>query len=130
VLGLSYKPNTEVIEESQGVAIVQALLEAGARVVVYDPSAMENARRVLNGDAIFAANAAECVRQSDVLAITTPWAEFQELPLSAFQRSGGDMTVLDCWRVLPERIADSIENYLTLGKGAARVYSVSMAPTL
>jgi len=85
---------------------------------------------VLNGDAIFAANAAECVRQSDVLAITTPWAEFQELPLSAFQRSGGDMTVLDCWRVLPERIADSIENYLTLGKGAARVYSVSMAPTL
>jgi UDPglucose 6-dehydrogenase len=130
VLGLSYKPNTEVIEESQGVAIAQALLEAGARVVVYDPTAMENARRVLNGDAIFAANAAECVRQSDVLAITTPWAEFQELPLSAFQRSAGDMTVLDCWRVLPERIADSIENYLTLGKGAARVYSVSMAPTL
>ena len=37
VLGLSYKPNTEVIEESQGIAIAQALLAAGARVVVYDP---------------------------------------------------------------------------------------------
>ena len=130
VLGLSYKPNTEVIEESQGVAIAQALLAAGARVVVYDPAAMENAKRVLKGDVIFAASAVECVRQSDVVAITTPWAEFQELPASAFQQSGGDMTVLDCWRVLPERVAESIENYLTLGKGAAREYSVSTAPGL
>ena len=70
------------------------------------------------------------MRQSDVLAITTPWAEFQELPLSAFQRSGGDITVLDCWRVLPERVAESIEHYLTLGKGATREYSVSMAQGL
>ncbi len=38
------------------------------------------------------------------------------------------MTVLDCWRILPERVAESIENYLTLGKGAAREYSVSTAP--
>jgi UDPglucose 6-dehydrogenase len=130
VLGLSYKPNTEVIEESQGVAIAQALLASGARVVVYDPAAMENAKRVLNGDTIFAASAAECVRQSDVLAITTPWAEFQELPLSAFQRSGGDITVLDCWRVLPKRVVECIENYLTLGKAGAREYSLSTAPGL
>ena len=54
---------------------------------------------------IFAASAAECVRQADVLAITTPWAEFQELPLAAFQRTAGTLTVLDCWRVLPEQVA-------------------------
>jgi UDPglucose 6-dehydrogenase len=127
VLGLSYKPNTEVIEESQGVAVAQALLSAGARIVVYDPAAMESAKRVLNGDTIYAASAAECVRQSDVLAITTPWAEFQELPAATFQRAGGEITVLDCWRVLPQRVAESIENYLTLGKGGVREYSVSMA---
>ena len=80
VLGLSYKPHTEVIEESQGVAIAKALLAAGARVVVYDPAAMDNAQRVLTGDVIFAASAAECARQADVLAITTPWPEFQESP--------------------------------------------------
>ena len=130
VLGLSYKPDTGVIEESQGVAIAQALLARGARVVVYDPAAMENAKRVLKGDVIFAASAAECTRQVDVLAITTPWAEFQDLPLAAFHRAGGDITVLDCWRVLPEKVAASIENYLTLGKGKAREYSASMAPGL
>jgi UDPglucose 6-dehydrogenase len=122
VLGLSYKPNTEVIEESQGLAIAQALLATGARVVVYDPAAMENARRILTENVIFAASAEECVRQADVLAITTPWAEFQELPPEAFQRSKGHLIVLDCWRVLPEQLAATIEHYLTLGKGGKPGY--------
>jgi UDPglucose 6-dehydrogenase len=130
VLGLSYKPDTEVIEESQGIAIAQALLAAGARVVVYDPAAMENARRVLTGNVIYAASAAECVRQADVLAITTPWAEFQELPLPAFQRTSGHLTVLDCWRVLPAQVAGAIGHYLTLGKGGERNSPASAAPGL
>src|SRR5262245_37543041 len=122
VLGLSYKPKTEVIEESQGVAIAQALLAAGARVVVYDPAAIENAKQVLSGDVIFAANAEECVRLADVVAIITPWAEFQDLPPAAFQRMRGRLTVLDCWRVLPEQVAEAIEHYLTLGKGGKPGY--------
>jgi UDPglucose 6-dehydrogenase len=130
VLGLSYKPDTEVIEESQGIAIAQALLAVGARVVVYDPAAMENARRVLTGNVIYAASAAECVRQADVLAITTPWAEFQELPLPAFQRTSGHLTVLDCWRVLPAQVAGAIGHYLTLGKGGERNSPASAAPGL
>ena len=117
ILGLSYKPNTEVIEESQGIAIAQALLAAGARVVVYDPAAMENAKQVLSGYVIFADSAEECVRLADVVAITTPWPEFQDLPPAAFQRKSGRLTVLDCWRVLPEHVAGAIEHYLTLGKG-------------
>jgi UDPglucose 6-dehydrogenase len=126
VLGLSYKPNTDVIEESQGLAIAQALLAAGLRVVVYDPAAMENAKRVLSGDVIFAGSAEECVRLADVVAITTPWAEFQDLPPAAFQRSRGRLTVLDCWRVLPEQVAAAIERYIVLGKGG-KLESFSVA---
>ena len=125
VLGLSYKPNTEVIEESQGIAMAQALLDSGARVVVYDPAAMEGAKRVLSGDVVFAASARECVQWADVLAITTPWAEFQDLPPAAFQRRRGSVTVLDCWRVLPEKVAGSIEEYLTPGRGQKRVAVVA-----
>jgi UDPglucose 6-dehydrogenase len=121
VLGLAYKPNTDVIEESQGVAIAQALLDAGARVAVYDPAAMESAKRVLAGNVIFAASAAECVQWSDVLAITTPWAEFQDLPPAAFQRRRGSITVLDCWRVLPETVTGLIGAYLTPGRGRSTV---------
>ena len=45
ILGLSYKPNTPVIEESQGVLIAQILLQRGFEVVAYDPVAIEAAPR-------------------------------------------------------------------------------------
>ena len=88
---------------------------------------MENAKRVLSGDVIFADSAAECVQQASVLAITTPWAEFQNLPPVAFQHRGGHIAVLDFWRVLPEKVAGAIEHYLTLGKGEERI-AVSVSP--
>src|SRR5215467_630575 len=62
VMGLSYKPYTEVIEESQGVAIAKHLLAAGAKVVVYDPAAMPNARKQLSGSVTFAETMSECAR--------------------------------------------------------------------
>ena len=98
ILGLSYKPDTDVIEESQGIGLATELYSRGAQVVVYDPAAMENANRVLGGRVTFAGSAAECVRASDVLAIVTPWPEFQKI--SAADLKSGDVTIIDCWRVL------------------------------
>ncbi|MDE3167626.1 MAG: UDP-glucose/GDP-mannose dehydrogenase family protein [Acidobacteriota bacterium] len=117
LLGLSYKPQTDVIEESQGVAIAKKLLESGARVAVYDPAAMANAGRQLAGKIAFAASMHECVRQSDVLAITTPWAEFGTL--KAEDLENGPELVIDCWRVLGAEAREAAPEYLTLGKGRA-----------
>ena len=61
VMGLSYKPNTEVIEESQGLALAKRLLSVGVPVVVYDPAAMENARPQLVGKVTFATSAADAI---------------------------------------------------------------------
>ncbi len=49
ILGISYKPDTEVIEESQGLMLAKQLANEGCRVCVYDPAAMENAQRALGG---------------------------------------------------------------------------------
>jgi UDPglucose 6-dehydrogenase len=119
VLGLSYKPDTEVIEESQGVGLAQELLKAGARVVAYDPAAMENAKSVLAGNVMFARTAAECAAQADVLAITTPWQQFAELTADLFQHRSAKPTVLDCWRVIRSEAIHMAVNYLTLGRGSA-----------
>jgi UDPglucose 6-dehydrogenase len=115
VMGLSYKPNTEVIEESQGLALAKHLLSVGVPVVVYDPAAMENARPLLAGNVTFAASAADCARQADVLAITTPWAEFREISPKEFKPHG---TVLDCWRLLDKDAVGSVTEYVALGFGA------------
>ena len=115
VMGLSYKPNTEVIEESQGLALAKHLLSVGVPVVVYDPAAMENARPQLAGKVTFATSAADCARQADVLAITTPWAEFRDISPKEFKPHG---TVLDCWRLLDKDAVGAVVEYLALGSGA------------
>ena len=114
VMGLSYKPNTEVIEESQGLALARHLLSIGVPVVVYDPAAMQNAQPQLAGKVTFATSAADCARQADVLAITTPWAEFREISPKDFKRHG---TVLDCWRLLDKEAVGAVVEYVALGFG-------------
>jgi UDPglucose 6-dehydrogenase len=116
MLGLSYKPHTEVIEESQGVAIAKELAARGACVVVYDPAAMESTRRVLGDRITYAASAAECVGQADVLTITTPWPEFKNVT-PADLKKGAKPAIVDCWRVLPREAFEGVSEYMTLGFG-------------
>ena len=117
ILGLSYKANTEVIEESQGVGLAKELLARGVKVVVYDPAAMDNARKVLVGAISFAKSAADCVAAADVVAIVTPWAEFKKVPASVFESGGKRRMVLDCWRILPSEMFDGVAEWQTLGYG-------------
>jgi UDPglucose 6-dehydrogenase len=117
IMGLSYKPNTEVIEESQGLALAKFVAEKGVRVVVYDPAAMPNARAQLPGNVAYASNVVECARQADVLAITTPWAEFRSLRPIHLKRSSPPPVVVDCWRQLSRKEFQDAATYFTLGAG-------------
>ncbi len=96
VLGLSYKPHTEVIEESQGVAIAKELAARGARVVVYDPAAMESTRRVLGDRIEYAATAAECARTGRCAGDHHSVAGVQESLARGFEagREAGDRRLL------------------------------------
>jgi UDPglucose 6-dehydrogenase len=106
VMGLSYKPETGVIEESQGVALAARLSEERKEVYVHDPLALQGAMAVLQDKVVPMASAEECVKAVDVLVLTTPWPQFKDIPQSAFKRSGARLQVLDCWRMLPrERLA-------------------------
>jgi hypothetical protein len=43
ILGLAYKPDTSVVEQSQGVLLANRLVENGHALVVFDPKALETA---------------------------------------------------------------------------------------
>jgi UDPglucose 6-dehydrogenase len=119
VLGLSYKPHTEVIEESQGLELAKFLASTGVRVVVYDPAAMENSKRELGDGVTYAASAADCARQADVLAITTAWPEFKRLTPADLKPGEPRPAIVDCWRVLPADLFADRGEYLRLGYGGA-----------
>jgi UDPglucose 6-dehydrogenase len=109
ILGLSYKPDTNVIDESPGVALAKQLANAGYEVRVFDPVATEAGLRVLGGLAQGCSSAAELLAQSDVTVIATPWPEFSELPIDALERDEKPAVVIDCWRLLPERASGAVE---------------------
>jgi len=123
VLGLSYKPDTAVVEESQGLALVGGLLELGHRVVAYDPKALPAAQAALRRSFDAASSAADCVRRANLVVVTTPWPEFSNVPLDAFERSGDRLTVIDCWRIMSPAVA-SVAEVINLGQGSAHGASV------
>ncbi len=120
VLGLSYKPATDVIDESQGLQLARYLREAGVRVVVYDPAAMQNARKILGDTVDYAESAAACAKAADVLVIATPWEEFRELT-PADVRQGA--SILDCWRVLRSTDFPHVREFLPVGFGPGETFS-------
>jgi UDPglucose 6-dehydrogenase len=64
ILGLSYKPDTPVIDESQGVMIANLLSDRGSSVSVNDPLALNNAKEKLNGSIDLLQNLYEIVSNS------------------------------------------------------------------
>jgi UDPglucose 6-dehydrogenase len=118
ILGLSYKPDTSVVEQSQGVALAARLLEEGHPVVAYDPKALATAQAVLKRPFVAASSAEDCVRRSSVVVVMTPWPEFRAIPLDAFSHAPR-LTIIDCWRLLSREEVGPVADLVRLGYGAA-----------
>jgi len=88
VWGLAFKPGTDDLREAPSLVLVRQLLEAGCRVRVFDPVAMENARKVLGNDVFFAADMYDAALGADALAVVTEWKEFR---LPGWKRLRGAM---------------------------------------
>jgi UDPglucose 6-dehydrogenase len=97
VLGMAYKPDTAVIEESQGVMLARRLQERGYVVVIHDPLAASAAMQVLASSVRNANSAVEAIRDADLAVITTPWPEYAQLGNAGRAES---LPVIDCWRQL------------------------------
>ncbi|HIP89500.1 MAG TPA: UDP-glucose/GDP-mannose dehydrogenase family protein [Thermococcus paralvinellae] len=85
VLGLAFKPNTDDVRETRAYPIIKKLLEENAKVIAYDPKAMENFRRFypdVGGKISYATSPGEVLNASDVILIVTEWEEFEGLDYS------------------------------------------------
>jgi len=99
ILGLTYKPGTDVIEVSASIEIARALLEQGAKVSVYDPAGIDNAKELLSNSVKYASSIDECLQGADLCIVVTPWPEFQELKPEDFITKMKKPALIDCWRV-------------------------------
>ncbi|HUP01221.1 MAG TPA: UDP-glucose/GDP-mannose dehydrogenase family protein [Gemmatimonadota bacterium] len=77
VWGLAFKPRTDDVREAPALALIEDLLESGARVAAFDPKAMENTRRVFGPRIEYAVDAYSALEDADALVIVTEWNEFR-----------------------------------------------------
>ena len=80
VLGLAFKPGTDDVRESPAMPIIDLLLQAGAVVTAFDPIAMPEARKALNGRVAYADSLSEAIDKADGVLLVTRWPEFKALP--------------------------------------------------
>ena len=76
--GAAFKPDSDDVRDSPALHVAAALREAGADVVVHDPRAMDNARRLFP-DLSYAASALDAARDADVVLLLTEWRDYNEL---------------------------------------------------
>ena len=96
ILGITYKPDTSLTEDSQALEVARGLQRKGYDVLIYDPSGAEEAKRQLKG-VEFVGNMKKCVRDGEVVFIAVPWSEFSELGAKDFNAT---QVIIDVWRVL------------------------------
>ena len=109
ILGVAYKPNTNVTEASQSLELAKVLARKGFEVHVYDPAIGPG---LVHVPKVSVEESAEgCIRKSDVCVVATPWESFSEIDRSEFK----DKVVLDCWRLLEGKF-ELGSGYLPLGR--------------
>ena len=111
ILGVAYKPNTNVTESSQSLDLARVLASKGYEVHVYDPAVGADMLSPSPNMRV-EADLHACIANSDLCVIATPWKSFAKIAKSEFSQK----VVLDCWRMLNGGKTRSPSLYIPLGR--------------
>jgi UDPglucose 6-dehydrogenase len=118
VLGLTFKPNTDDMREAPSLALVPALLQAGAVVHAHDPQGMEQAKPLLAG-ATFCNGPYEAAEGADVLVIVTEWDAYRALDFDRLKQAMKSAVVVDLRNIYrPDEMAAKGFRYSSVGRPA------------
>ncbi|HEY7472824.1 MAG TPA: UDP-glucose/GDP-mannose dehydrogenase family protein [Gemmatimonadota bacterium] len=117
VWGIAFKPRTDDIREAPALVLIADLLSAGAEVAVFDPEAMDNARRVLVDRVVYSESAHEALEGADALVVVTEWNEFRFPDFERIRKALRTPIVFDGRNVYdPKTMSDMGFTYFSVGR--------------
>lgn len=99
VLGAAFKPNSDDVRDSPALSVAGSLSLQGADVSVYDPEAMDNARKVFPTLG-YSVSTEEALEGADVVVLATEWQEFRDLDPQAAAKVVSTPIMIDGRNVL------------------------------
>ena len=93
--GLAFKPETDDMREATSLVTITLLLEAGCKVRVYDPVAMDECRRRIGDVVTYANDMYDTVVDADALLLLTEWKQFRLPSWKVIKRSMKYSLVID-----------------------------------
>ncbi|SAK46808.1 UDP-glucose 6-dehydrogenase 2 [Caballeronia calidae] len=130
--GLAFKPNTDDMRDAPSRVLAAALLARGAKVVAYDPVAVDEARRVFALDLqgqpdartrlAYAANHKEALDGADALVIVTEWKLFKSPDFDTIRRRLKTPVIFDGRNLYePDTMHEMGIEYHAIGRGVRQI---------
>jgi UDPglucose 6-dehydrogenase len=116
ILGAAFKPNSDDVRDSPALDVAASIERHGGDVVIYDPHAIENARRV-HPALIYVESLEEALLGADVTMLLTEWGEFRSMDPAVIGKLVAQRNIVDGRNVLdPVRWRRAGWRYRALGR--------------
>ena len=117
VWGLAFKPNTDDIREAPAMELIDALLEQGCNIQVFDPEAMPNIREIYGDKLTYADNQYDAIKGGDALIVMTEWSVFRNPDFDRLKDALTDKVIIDGRNLFePQRMVDLGFTYDSIGR--------------
>jgi UDPglucose 6-dehydrogenase len=118
--GLSFKPNTDDMREASSRTLMARLWEHGAKVIAYDPEAMEETTRIFGkrSDLMLVDTANEVLEGADALVVITEWKQFRSPDFALLSRKLARKAIFDGRNLYdPSEVERAGLAYYGIGRG-------------
>ena len=95
IWGLAFKPNTDDIREAPAFTMIEALLQLGAQVKVFDFQAMDNTLAIFQDQIEYGKDMYQTLEGTDALLIATEWPDFKKADLPKIATLVKDKIIFD-----------------------------------
>ena len=115
LLGITFKPNTDDVRESPGIKLARDLSQTKAKIRIFDPQGMKNAKKILPKSIKFTNDEYEVVKNSSLLVIVTEWNQFKNLDLLKVKKLMKKPIILDLRNIYSKEIIKKGFQYHSIG---------------
>lgn len=117
IWGLAFKPETDDMREATSLVMIKNLIKAGCTVKVYDPVAMNECKRRIGDNVVYASDMYDATLNADALFLLTEWKQFRLPSWEVIKKAMHHPLILDGRNIYDKEEMKSLGfDYICIGK--------------